>query len=144
MKHPGVEAALERVALKHERTDVRRAAVEALGNVEGDKSHSALERLARSSDDESVQRTAIESYAAAVPASEAVPFLTKLAKESPADIARKALEVLAELDNNAGIPAVIELSRSHPDREIRRKAIDLLGDSDDPRAHAELARVLKP
>jgi HEAT repeat protein/beta-lactamase regulating signal transducer with metallopeptidase domain len=144
MKQPGVVAVLERIALRHERTDVRRAAVEALTNVEDDQGHAALERLASSSDDEAVQRAAIESYAQAVPATESVPVLTKLAKGGSADIARKALDVLADLDNNAGIPAVIELSRSHPDREIRRKAIDLLGDSDDPRAHAELARVLKP
>jgi HEAT repeat protein len=54
----------------------------------------------------------------------------------------QALELLAELDAGRGVPALIDVLRSSDDRALRRRAIALLGEIDDPRAQAELRRLL--
>ena len=46
------------------------------------------------------------------------------------------------MKHKAGLTAVLEFARAHPDREVRKKAISLLGDSDDPRARTMLERLI--
>jgi HEAT repeat protein len=66
------------------------------------------------------------------------------ADDPDADLREEALEALAELHDGAGVPALIETARSHPDRQVRVRAIELLGDSDDPRALEALRNLIKP
>lgn len=133
---------LERILNTHERPGVRVAAVEELGDIEGPRARSLLERMAREGRDEALQLAAIESYAESVTAREAVAVLASIVRSGSSAAQERALEELADLDEHAGVPTMIEVARSHPDLAIRRRAIEHLGDSDDPRAHAELARLL--
>ena len=133
---------LERIMNTHERSGVRVAAVEELGDVKGTRARVLLERVAREGRDEALQLAAIESYAEAVTATEAVALLGSIVRSGSSAAQERALEELADLDEHAGVPTMIEIARSHPDMALRRRAIEHLGDSDDPRAHAELARLL--
>ena len=45
-----------------------------------------------------------------------------------------ALRALEDLPDNRGLNRIIETSRTHPSVKIRKAAIRMLGDSDDPRA----------
>jgi hypothetical protein len=47
------------------------------------------------------------------------------------------------MHDGAGIPAIIEIARSHPDREVRLEAIQQLGQSDDPRAVRVLEGLIR-
>lgn len=133
---------LERIMNTHERPAVRIAAVEELGDVEGARARTLLERVAREGRDEALQLAAIESYAESVTARDAVAVLASIVRSGSSAAQERALEELADLDEHAGVPTMIEVARSHPDMALRRRAIEHLGDSDDPRAHAELARLL--
>ncbi|MGQ0646318.1 MAG: M56 family metallopeptidase [Gemmatimonadaceae bacterium] len=139
----GVEAMLERVVTTHERSRVRITAVEALGNVHTARARAVLERMARDTRDEALQIAAIESYAESAASKDAVALLASLIRAGSRAVQEHALEELAGLEDNAGLDTIIEVARSHPDRELRRIAIEHLGESDDPRAHAELARLLR-
>ncbi|MFN8581207.1 MAG: HEAT repeat domain-containing protein [Gemmatimonadaceae bacterium] len=134
-----------RIAEKHSRTDIRKAAVEALGEREQDDAAlSILARLSRTSSDDEVRRAALEAYTNAAPVNATLALLTEVLNSSPVtDFHNQALDLLSEMKGGEGIPALIGVAKNHPDRDLRRRAIDLLGDSDDPRAHAELSRLLE-
>jgi hypothetical protein len=55
----------------------------------------------------------------------------------------EALETLTGLRGGAGVGALIELAREHPDPEVRKDALQQLLDSDHPEAKALFDRALK-
>jgi len=55
-------------------------------------------------------------------------------REDSGEASREAIETLAQLPGGAGIPALIDLARNHSDPEMRRQAMHVLVDSDDPQA----------
>jgi HEAT repeat protein len=90
-----------------------------------------------------VRREAIETYGETTPDDSAAVFFTSIVRgNEPRSLKIEALEALAEMKHEAGLTAILEFARAHPDREVRKKAIALLGDSDDPRARALLERLL--
>lgn len=138
-------ARLSKVSEEHPRKEVRKAAIEKLGGMERDRAAmQQLDRLARRSGDESIREAALEAYVNDAPAADAIALMRAVINASgESELPSKALDMLGDLDNGEGIPAIIEVARSHPNRELRRRAVDLLGESDDPRAHAELSRLLE-
>lgn len=131
------------IATTHPAMRVRRVAVEQLGNVGESAARDALLRLMGSNAEPSLRRLAIESYADAATATEVVREMRALLNGSAAwEIQAAALEALEGLDDVAGIEAVIEVARSHPNRDLRRRALEVLGDSDDPLAVKALTRLL--
>ena len=64
-----------------------------------------------------------------------------LANDQSPRVRAEALEELAELPGGVGIPAVIEVAQSHPNRDLRAKAWRHLDDSDDPRARDTVERA---
>ena len=58
------------------------------------------------------------------------------------DLKEEAVFALSRRPRDEGIPALIRLARSHPDRGVRRKAVFWLGQSDDPRALALFEELL--
>jgi hypothetical protein len=58
------------------------------------------------------------------------------------DVKEQAVFALSQQPHGDGVPALIRVARSHPDRELRRKALFWLGQSDDPRALAVFEELL--
>jgi hypothetical protein len=58
------------------------------------------------------------------------------------DVKEQAVFALSQQPHGDGVPALIRVARTHPDREVRRKALFWLGQSDDPRALALFEELL--
>ena len=58
------------------------------------------------------------------------------------DVKEQAVFALSQQRTADAVPALIRIARTHPDREVRRKALFWLGQSDDPRALALFEELL--
>ena len=137
---------LDRLISGAGRAEVQIEAVETLGELhDHDPAVLArLARIARSHPVTEVQVEAVETYGEHAAPDSAAVFLADLVRTAATqDVRLEALETLADLEDGAGIPAIIEIARSHPDREVRIEAIERLGDSDDPRATRALEGLIR-
>jgi HEAT repeat protein/beta-lactamase regulating signal transducer with metallopeptidase domain len=124
--------------------DVAREAVETLGELHEARALTLVARIARTHSNVDVRREAIETYAESAPSDSAVAlFNSILASDAPEDVYSEVLESLEELEDGAGIPALIDAARSHPNREVRADALRRLAESDDPRAQQIFDRTLR-
>jgi len=76
----------------------------------------------------------METYVDQAPSDSALALLKSLTNDQSEDVRSSALEMLEGMDNGAGIPLLIEIARSHPNRDVRADALRRLAESDDPRA----------
>jgi hypothetical protein len=67
-----------------------------------------------------------------------------LANDPDSAVRERAVFALSQLKNNEGVPALINLAKTHRDPAVRKKAMLWLGQSKDPRAIEFFAQVLKP
>jgi hypothetical protein len=75
----------------------------------------------------------------------AVAGITRALAEDPeTDVKKKAVFALSRLPRDRGVPLLIETARSNANPAVRRQAMFWLGQSNDPRALAYFAEVLKP
>ncbi len=58
------------------------------------------------------------------------------------EVKEQAVFALSQQPHGEAVPALIRIARTHPDRELRRKALFWLGQSDDPRALALFEELL--
>ena len=58
------------------------------------------------------------------------------------DVKEQAVFALSQQPRDAGVPALIRIARTHPEPEVRRKALFWLGQSGDPRALALFEEIL--
>ena len=133
--------ALREIARNHRSSDVRRSAVETLAeHLPPAEAIALLESIATNDSNADVQRTAVEKLGELAPTAEAVRFLSTLLSNSRSeDVQRQALETLGEL-GGPGLPVVIDVARSHPSAELRRAAIETIGD----KAPAQALDILGP
>jgi beta-lactamase regulating signal transducer with metallopeptidase domain/HEAT repeat protein len=123
--------------------DVQREAVETLGEIDGGIGLGAVVEIAMTHRHPDVRREAVETVGEHAAPAEAVKVLHDVIANDPSsDVQEEALETLLELPDGVGIPAVIEVARSHKNPEIRREALKKLAESDDPRARAIFERAL--
>jgi beta-lactamase regulating signal transducer with metallopeptidase domain/HEAT repeat protein len=109
--------------------ELRRAAIEALGELRDGAALDTLRAVAQASGPERLRRQAMETYAENAGTETAVAFLRSIVADDPsAQIRLNALEILSELDHNAGIPAIRELARSSPDARVRKQALEILSE----------------
>ena len=142
---PADEAAafLAKVAREDGTADVQREAVETLGELEGGRGIDEVVKIALAHPVVDVQREAIETLAEHAPHATAVDVLVRIVSgDHDEGVRREALEGLAELSEGAGIPALIDVARSHPNRDVRAEALKRLVESEDPRARAVFERAL--
>ena len=122
---------------------VRVDAVERLAQVQDAGARSTLAELARTHKDEDIRAEAVESLGDCPPAADTADILKGIAQRDTSRRVRdEAIETLADLQDGAGIPALIELARSHADEKTRRSALEALLESDHPRARAIFDRAL--
>jgi HEAT repeat protein len=62
--------------------------------------------------------------------------------EKDPEIRDHAVFAIAEADNDLGLPALIQIAKTHKDISVRKKAIYWLGESEDPRAREALMEII--
>jgi|GEM_PF-2959507 len=141
---PEAQNVVAEVASKHPDSEIRRQAVEAIGQSDDHAwAIQQLTRIARGDDDLEVRSEAIETLAEVESSAEVLSTLSTIAMSDPSvELEEKALETLAELDDDLGIPAVINAARSHPNRDLRQKALEILSESDSPKAQQLIDSML--
>ena len=129
---PAAEAipALKAIATGDPNPDVQREAVETLSEVHGagNDALAVLTEIARTHPNTDVRREAIETIGELAPTAETVRLLAAIAlNDRSEDVQREAVETLGEI-GELGLPAVIEIARTHPSSEVRREAIETVGE----------------
>ncbi len=134
--HADAAGIIAEIARTHPEPEVRRMATETLAEVgDRDAAIRLLGEIAASDADPEVRREAVETLAEAAPAERFVAAAERLLGSEPSEaVWHEVLESLEELKGGAGIPALVAAARSHSNLEIRRRALDVLAESDDPRA----------
>jgi HEAT repeat protein/beta-lactamase regulating signal transducer with metallopeptidase domain len=139
-----VIAILGGVARAADDPDVARAALETLGEMHDARANAVVARVARGNGDPEVRRAAIETYGESAPRDSTLALLKSiLASDAPEDVYSTVLEALEEMKDGAGIPALIDAARTHPNRDVRADALRRLADSDDPRAQRVFEQTLR-
>jgi HEAT repeat protein len=124
--------------------DAQREAVGTLGQLDDVRGMAAVREIARTHPEPEVRREAVETLARSSSPQEAIALLSEISRQDASDeVRRGALEALADLPDGAGIPALIDAARSHPDPDMRHVALEILVDSPDPRARRLFDRALK-
>jgi HEAT repeat protein/beta-lactamase regulating signal transducer with metallopeptidase domain len=129
---PAAEAipVLKAIASGDPNPDVQREAVETLGDLHeaGGEALAVLTEIARSHPSTDVRREAVETIGELAPTAETVRLLAAIAlNDRSEDVQREAVETLGEI-GELGLPAVIEIARTHPSPEARREAIETVGE----------------
>ena len=120
--------ALIAIARNDANPELRRSAIEALGDQRSPAALNAVRDVARSSGPEDLRLEAMETYADHTDSRTAVAFLKSIISADPSERIRlEALEILSELNHDAGIPALRELAGSG-DAIIRRRARAILSE----------------
>jgi HEAT repeat protein/beta-lactamase regulating signal transducer with metallopeptidase domain len=120
-------AELQTIARTDPDPDVAREAVEALGEL-GGAGRAALIDIARTHPNSDVRREAVETLGESAPNAETARFLAGIARDDRhEDVQREAVETLGEL-GALGLPAVIEVARTHPQPDVRRAAVETIGE----------------
>jgi beta-lactamase regulating signal transducer with metallopeptidase domain/HEAT repeat protein len=146
----GVLKELDHIARTHASEQVRVTAVEAMDADKDAETKAVLTRLATEAGSDRVREAAVEAWMKDGPTPEQAAWLWKqMATDAPAHGPADRRVQMALLDGfeemgSRGIELVISVLRSTKDREIRKKAMEVLAESDDPRAKKELARILEP
>jgi hypothetical protein len=99
----------------------------------------SLARTAKTSD----LRGAALFWVAQRAGDKAAGTLTDALDDPETEVRKKAVFALSQLPKDEGVPKLIEVARSHRDREVRRQAMFWLGQSRDPRALAFFEQVLR-
>jgi beta-lactamase regulating signal transducer with metallopeptidase domain/HEAT repeat protein len=135
---------LAEIAERHPDEEVQREATESLGNASPpEEARRLLERIVRSHARSQVRREAIETLSELLPPDSGAAFFGRVVQgDSDTEMQLTALEALSEMKGNAALEVILEVARAHRNRQVRRKAIELLGESDDPRARTMLERIL--
>jgi HEAT repeat protein/beta-lactamase regulating signal transducer with metallopeptidase domain len=144
----GVLKELDRIARTHASEQVRVTAIEAMDAEKDAQTQEILRRLATEPGSERVREAAIEALIKDGPTPEQAAWLWERMKDDgPADGSNRVQMALLngfEEMGSRGIELVIAVMRSSKDREVRKRAMEILAESDDPRAKKELARILEP
>jgi HEAT repeat protein len=134
---------LARTALKDASQKVREQALLALAEAPEGRGVEALQRIGQTSDDPATRKKAIFWLGQKARSDEVFAFLgTCLRNDPDPQVRQEALMALAHAPDNKGVPALIEIAKSHPDKAMRKKAIFWLGESKDPRARQAILDIV--
>ena len=134
---------LAEIARADREVDVQREAVETLGEMQDAQALAIVEELAKSHPEVDVRREAIETMGEASPSRETVEKLAAIAREdADADVASEAIETIAETGQADAARFIETMARSHRSPDVRRRAVETLGESLPPDLFVALAREL--
>jgi HEAT repeat protein len=119
---------LETVAQKDPAREVQKQAVFALSQAPDGRGVEALKRIAGTAKDATTRKEAVFWLGNKTPSDDVVQFLeTVVQKDSAPEVRERALHALAQAPQNLGVPALINVAKSHPDKTIRKKAVFWVG-----------------
>ena len=100
--------------------------------------------VARSSDATDVRRQAIRLLGERV-SKRSFDFLSQTAQSTDgnAEVQVQAVRAISQRRSEESVPILIKIARTHPNQQVRRRAINVLGESGDPRALEFFREVLK-
>jgi HEAT repeat protein len=134
---------LEAIVLKETVTKIREAALLGLSQARDGRGVKALMKIGSSAKDAATRKDAIFWLGQQAKSQEVIEFLEKVVREdSDPKVRKNALTALVHAHKNLGVPALINLAKSHPDQAIRKEAIFWLGQSKDPRATEALVEIV--
>ena len=134
---------LEAVALEDAVPEVRERALLGLSEAPQGRGLEALQRLAEKSRHSATRRKAIFWLGQKARSENHISSLGTIALQDPdPEIRREALNILAQVPDNRGIPALIRIAKTHPDKAMQKQAIFWLGQSDDPRARQAILDIV--
>jgi HEAT repeat protein/beta-lactamase regulating signal transducer with metallopeptidase domain len=139
-----VLAAITEVARSHPSSDVRREAVETLGErAPTAETVRVLAGIAATDRSEDVQRQAVETLGEI--GDLGLPAVIAMARSHPvSDVRRQAIETLGEKGRGDSVIVILgDIARRSDDPEAARKAVETLGEMDDARALALVARIAR-
>ncbi len=138
-------AVLKRMLASDPNSDVRDRVVFALSQSKDPAGLPLVIEAARTDKDPHIRGQAIFWLAQRASAQVAKGAIQNaLANDPDTSVRERAVFALSQLPNNEGVPALIELAKTHRDPAVRKKAMFWLGQSKDPRALDFFAQVLKP
>lgn len=134
---------LETVVLEETVTEIGKTALLALSQAPDGRGVEALKKIGRTAKDAATRKDAIFWVGQQARSADVIQFLENVVREdSDPEVRKKALTALVHAPRNLGVPALINLAKSHPDPAIRREAIFWLGQSKDPRAMEALVEIV--
>jgi HEAT repeat protein len=134
---------LENVVLKDTDAETRKTALLALSQAPEGRGAEALKKIGSMAKDAAIRREAIFWLGQQAESEDVIQFLESVVREDAApEVRKRALEALIHAPRNLGVPALINIAKSHPDNAIRRDAIFWLGQSKDPRAMEALVEIV--
>jgi len=134
---------LTTIVLKDANQGVRERALLGLAEAPEGRGEDALKNIAEKSDDPATRKKAVFWLGQKARTEEAFTFLgTCLRNDPDPQVRDAALMALAQAPKNKGVPALIEIAKSHPDKAMRKKAIFWLGQSKDPRARQAILDIV--
>ncbi len=131
-------------AVEHDPSEeVRAQAVEAIGQMDSAFGLETVIRFARDRRLDAETRRKAISALSQIASAKAVRTLSEITeKDEDAEVQRQALYALAQTEGG-GIDAIIAIAKTNPNRKLRRDAIYMLGESDDPRAFETLLAIIR-
>ena len=134
---------LETVILREYVAKIREAALLALSQAPEGRGVKALMKIGGSAKETDTRESAIFWLGQQAKSEEVIEFLEKVVREdSDSEVRKNALTAIVHARGNLGVPALINLAKTHPDQTIRRDAIFWLGQSKDPRATEALVEIV--
>ncbi len=134
---------LETVALEDAAPEVRERALLGLSEAPQGRGLEALQRLAEKSRDSATRRKAIFWLGQKARSEDHISSLGTIVLQDPdPEVRREALNILAQVPDHKGIPALIRIAKTHPDKAMQKQAIFWLGQSDDPRARQAILDIV--
>jgi beta-lactamase regulating signal transducer with metallopeptidase domain/HEAT repeat protein len=123
-------AAISEIARRAPDSDVRRTAIEEIGNSQpADRALDLLAQITRSDPDESVRLKAVETLSEVHDDRAAIALRDLVTRSADASVQLKATEALGEVaQSDDDVRALAALARNHPRADVRRKAVETLGD----------------
>jgi HEAT repeat protein len=135
--------ALRRLIAAEADEATRRSFVSALGQTRELGAADVLLELARTDPAPRVRGEAAYHYIRFAGEAGADAIVTLIERDAELSVKRRAISGLAALPGDAGIPHLIELARRSQDLTVKKEAVSAITRSDDPRARAFLAEIIR-
>ncbi|HJR08251.1 MAG TPA: HEAT repeat domain-containing protein [Pyrinomonadaceae bacterium] len=124
--------------------DVRRQILHAFGEMQSTRAEDKLFAVARGGDNAEMRRQAIHMIGEKA-GKRSLDLLRETVESSSVEtqVQMQAVHAISERPAEESVPLLIKIARTHQNQQIRRRAIQVLGESGDPRALEFFREVLK-
>jgi HEAT repeat protein len=117
-------------AVRNDRDEeVRKGALEALGDGKDPAAMRTLEGFIRGKDSYEIRSQALDVYVNSAYTSDAIAMINSVIANDPSiDMRVRAVELLEDVDDDAGLPVLRQIAKSNKDQRLRDRALEILRD----------------